>query len=122
MTKVQTPVNSGAAHPRSSAGGNPFSADVCTGPFDLEAGGTVESLNADLLDALLDAVESRAGGPPILLTAPRAGYGKTHLLGRVVAAADRQALMVPMAFQSGDKPGLAMLTRRGLEALARAPA
>lgn len=100
---------------------NPFSDDVCAGPYGLETGATVESLNADLLDHLLETVESRASGPPILLTAPRAGYGKTHLLGRVVAAAESQAALVPLAFKSGDTPGLTMLTRRGMEALARAP-
>lgn len=100
---------------------NPFADDVCPGPYALGKEGTVESLNSDLLDQLLDAVEGRAGVPPILLTAPRAGYGKTHLLGRVVAAAGAQAVMVPLAFKSGDKPDLGMLTRRGIEALARAP-
>lgn len=100
---------------------NPFADDVCSGPYGLAKEGTVESLNSDLLDQLLDAVEGRAGAPPILLTAPRAGYGKTHLLGRVVAAAGAQAVMVPLAFKSGDKPDLAMLTRRGIEALSRAP-
>ncbi|TDU80925.1 hypothetical protein EI77_00226 [Prosthecobacter fusiformis] len=56
----------------------------------------------------------------MLLTAPRAGYGKTHLLGRVVAAAGSGVVMVPLAFRTGDVLNLTTVTRRGLEALSLA--
>jgi hypothetical protein len=98
-------------------GGNPFSADVCAGPLAVAPGASVEGLNEEVLDQLLEAVEMRAGAPLMLLTAPRAGYGKTHLLGRVVAAAGGNVVMVPLAFRTGDALNLTTVTRRGLEAL-----
>lgn len=101
-------------------GGNPFSADVCAGPLAVSPGASVEGLNEEVLDQLLEAVEMRAGAPLMLLTAPRAGYGKTHLLGRVVAAAGAGVVMVPLAFRTGDALNLTTVTRRGLEALGTA--
>ncbi|MEN3940454.1 hypothetical protein WJU23_04105 [Prosthecobacter sp. SYSU 5D2] len=101
-------------------GGNPFSADVCAGPLAVTPGASVEGLNEEVLDQLLEAVEMRAGAPLMLLTAPRAGYGKTHLLGRVVAAAGGAVVMVPLAFRTGDALNLTTVTRRGLEALGTA--
>lgn len=82
---------------------------------------SVEGLNADVLDQLVDVVGGRSAGPMMLLTAPRAGYGKTHLLGRVAAAAADQAVIVPVAFRSGDPLTLATLSRRGIESLAGNP-
>jgi len=96
---------------------NPFANDVCPGPLGVDVEATAAGLNADVLDTLVESVESRSGGPLMLLTAPRSGYGKTHLLGRVVAAAGGQAVMVPLAFKSGDALTLATITRRGIEAL-----
>lgn len=81
---------------------------------------SVSGLNADVLDELLESVEARAGAPLMLLTAPRAGYGKTHLLGRVVQSAGGDVVMVPLAFRSGDVLNLGTITRRGLEALSQA--
>lgn len=102
----------------SSATVNPFVADVCRTPW--ETGPSVDGLNDDVLDQLIDAVESPKGGPLMLLTAPRAGYGKTHLLGRVAAATGDQATMVSLAFKSGDTLTLPTITRRGLDSLANA--
>lgn len=81
---------------------------------------SVEALNEDVLDQLVDSVEPGSGMPLVLLTAPRAGYGKTHLLGRVVEAAGSEVVMVPLAFRTGDALTLTTITRRGLEALDRA--
>lgn len=102
----------------SSATVNPFVADVCRTPW--ETGPSVDGLNDDVLDQLIDAVESPKGGPLMLLTAPRAGYGKTHLLGRVAAATGDQATMVSLAFKSGDSLTLPTITHRGLDSLANA--
>lgn len=55
-----------------------------------------------------------------LLTAPRAGYGKTHLLSRIAAATAGQVVIVPVAFRSGDPLTLTSLTRRGIESLMEA--
>jgi hypothetical protein len=97
--------------------GNPFAADVCSGPMVVGEADSVGGLNEDVLDQLLESVENRTGAPLMLLTAPRAGYGKTHLLGRVVAAAGTGVVMVPLAFRTGDALNLTTVTRRGLEAL-----
>jgi hypothetical protein len=99
---------------------NPFLSDVCRTPWQVNE--SVEGLNADLLDQLVDVVGGRSAGPMMLLTAPRAGYGKTHLLGRVAAAASDQAVIVPVAFRSGDPLTLATLSRRGIESLAESMA
>ncbi len=95
---------------------NPFQSDVCRSPW--HAAESVQGLNVDVLDQLVDVVGGRSAGPMMLLTAPRAGYGKTHLLGRVAAAAANQAVIVPVAFKSGDSLALASLSRRGIESLA----
>jgi len=94
---------------------NPFLSDVCRTPW--HAAESVQGLNVDVLDQLVDVVGGRSAGPMMLLTAPRAGYGKTHLLGRVAAAAADQAVIVPVAFRSGDPLTLASLSRRGIESL-----
>ena len=103
-----------------SVRGNPFAADVCPGPLGVGEASSVGGLNVDVLDQLLESVETRSGSPLMLLTAPRAGYGKTHLLGRVVAAAGAEVVMVPLAFRTGDTLNLTTITRRGLEALSLA--
>lgn len=83
----------------------------------------MEALNEDVLDQLVDAVAGNSGGGPlILLTAPRAGYGKTHLLGRIAAARANESVMVPLAFRAGDALTLPTLARRGIESLAAAEA
>ncbi|HEY1083038.1 MAG TPA: hypothetical protein VGE29_12275 [Prosthecobacter sp.] len=99
---------------------NPFTADVCTGPFVVQPDSTVDGLNQEALERLVAAVEARSGATPMLLTAPRAGYGKTHLLGRVAAVTAHESVLVPLAFRTGDVPNLTTVTSRGLEALSRA--
>lgn len=100
----------------SNPSSNPFLSDVCRTPWQVDD--SVEGLNSDVLDQLVDVVGGRSAGPMMLLTAPRAGYGKTHLLGRVAIAAADQAVIVPVAFRSGDPLTLATLSRRGIESLA----
>ena len=104
--------------------GNPFADDVCTGPFAVEEQRTVAGLNADILEQLITNIDEGGGGGPsgqplLLLTAPRAGYGKTHLLGRLAAAADGQVVLMPLAFRLEDEIGIASVAVRGLESMAR---
>lgn len=80
----------------------------------------MEALNSEVLDDLIEAVGAGRSGPMKLLTAPRAGYGKTHLLSRIAAATAGQVVIVPVAFRSGDPITLTSLTRRGIESLLEA--
>ena len=106
---------------------NPFSDDVCAGPFGVDENRSVPGLNGDILEQLTTTIDERqssagrAGGQPLLLlTAPRAGYGKTHLLGRLAAAANGQVVLVPLAFRLEDTIGISAVAVRGLESMARA--
>ncbi len=108
---------------------NPFTDDVCAGPFGVEEQRSVPGLNVDILGQLTATIDERqtstgrAGGQPLLLlTAPRAGYGKTHLLGRLAAAANGQVVLVPLAFRLEDQIGISAVAVRGLESMARADA
>lgn len=108
---------------------NPFADDVCAGPFGVEENRSVPGLNADILQQLTGTIDERqsttgraAGQPLLLLTAPRAGYGKTHLLGRLATAAGGQVVLVPLAFRLEDEIGIAAVAVRGLESMARADA
>lgn len=106
---------------------NPFASDVCTGPYGVSEAHSVAALNADVLERLRLSVDEQqersgrvVGQPLVLLTAPRAGYGKTHLLGRMTAASGGQWLLLPLAFRMGDEVTRANVARRGVEALSRA--
>ncbi len=106
---------------------NPFADDVCAGPFGVTENRSVPGLNGDILGQLTTTIDERqssagrAGGQPLLLlTAPRAGYGKTHLLGRLAAAANGQVVLVPLAFRLEDVIGVSAVSVRGLESMARA--
>ena len=106
---------------------NPFADDVCAGPFGVAENRSVPGLNGDLLGQLTTMIDERqssadrtGGQPLLLLTAPRAGYGKTHLLGRLAAAANGQVVLVPLAFRLEDTIGIAAVAVRGLESMARA--
>ena len=108
---------------------NPFTDDVCTGPFGVAENRSVPGLNGDILGQLTTTIDERqssagrAGGQPLLLlTAPRAGYGKTHLLGRLAAAANGQVVLVPLAFRLEDEIGISAVAVRGMESMARAEA
>ena len=90
---------------------------------------SVPGLNGDILGQLTTTIDERqssagrAGGQPLLLlTAPRAGYGKTHLLGRLAAAANGQVVLVPLAFRLEDEIGISAVAVRGMESMARAEA
>jgi hypothetical protein len=92
----------------------------------VEENRSVPGLNADALRQLTQTIDERLNGtaqsgqPLLLLTSPRAGYGKTHLLGRLASAAGGQVVLVPLAFRMEDQIGLPAAVKRGLEAMARA--
>ncbi len=104
---------------------NPFAEDVCPGPYAVEETRSVPGMNVDVLRQLTSSIDERLSGssggqPLLLLTAPRAGYGKTHLLGRLASAAGGQIVLVPLAFRMEDEVNVASVARRGLESMARA--
>lgn len=104
---------------------NPFAEDVCPGPYAVEETRSVPGMNVDVLRQLTTSIDERLGGssggqPLLLLTAPRAGYGKTHLLGRLASAAGGQIVLVPLAFRMEDAISVVSVAKRGLESMARA--
>lgn len=102
-------------------------ADVCADPLGVNEARSVAGMNRDVVSQIAAAIDERhrqaegGGGQPLmLLTAPRAGYGKTHLLGRVAAATGGQMSLVPLAFRLEDEIGFKAVGLRGSEALSRA--
>ncbi len=99
---------------------NPFLADVCATPFEVVEGRSVTSLNRDVVQRVATAVEelhSTPQKPLLLLTAPRAGYGKTHVLGRVAAAAETQSVAMPLVFRSDVEITWSGISHEALDAL-----
>lgn len=104
---------------------NPFLADVCATPFEVLEGRSVQALNHDVVQRVASAVEELHASPQkplLLLTAPRAGYGKTHLLGRVAAVADAQSVAMPLIFRSDVEVTWASVSEECLGALRMLPA
>lgn len=106
---------------------NPFGADVCPDPLRVSEKHSVAGMNRDVVARIAEAIDERrrhagemTGQPLMLLTAPRAGYGKTHLLGRVAAATGTQVALVPLAFRIEDHIGWPAVGLRTTEALSRA--
>lgn len=107
---------------------NPFASDVCTTPYEVAEDRSVTAMNRDILQRVANAIEElgdsrggKAGKPLLLLTAPRAGYGKTHLLGRVAAVADAQAVAMPLVFRSDTDISWGGVSREALEVLKHLP-
>lgn len=104
--------------------GNPFADDVCTTPFAVVESQSVATLNRDVVQRVAEAVEELAalpGKPLLLLTAPRAGYGKTHLLGRVAAAAEAQSVAIPLMFRSDVEVTWSAVSLEAMDALRQMP-
>ena len=84
-------------------------------------------MNTEALRRIGDALEdltdrdgkSRTGSPLLLLTAPRAGYGKTHLLGRVAARAQGQAVALPIIFRPDNEITWSSVSHEAMDALRR---
>jgi hypothetical protein len=90
---------------------NPFAADIFP-DGEAVAGDSVSLHHAAeerLEEAIAQATHESAAtvreghGRVILLRAPRAGYGKSHLLHRLRNAGGAQAFVVPVAMDSGEK-------------------
>jgi hypothetical protein len=117
------------ASPASSAAGNPFYLDVCTAPFSVVEAQSVSALNHPALTRVGAAIEDLregqgslpASGPLLLLTAPRAGYGKTHLLGRIAAQTEGHAVALPVIFRPDNDLTWPALASESLSALAHLP-
>lgn len=94
-------------------------------PFEVEERRSISALNRDVVERVAGAVQelgTAVGKPLLLLTAPRAGYGKTHLLGRVAAAAADQGVAMPLAFRSDMDLGWPAVSVEALDILRRQPA
>jgi hypothetical protein len=109
---------------------NPFLEDVCLSPYGITERSSVNSLNRSLIDQISAAVEQlpaservgKVGRPLTLITAPRAGYGKTHLLGRVLARADGTAVALPLIFRPDSDLSWAGVATELIEGLRAQPA
>jgi hypothetical protein len=85
----------------------------------------VNAMHREVLGRVGDAIEelgeregaSRTGRPLLLLTAPRAGYGKTHLLGRVAAQAQGRAVAMPVIFRPDTEISWPTISSEAVEAL-----
>lgn len=94
-------------------------------PFEVEEKRSISALNRDVVERVAGAVQelgTAMGKPLLLLTAPRAGYGKTHLLGRVAATAADQGVAMPLAFRSDMDVGWSAVSVEALDILRRQPA
>ena len=83
---------------------NPFADIIVTEPRRVDA--TVESLNQGAVKAIVDRFAQIAGrgaktNPSILLvTSPEAGFGKSHLIGRIFRTLEKKAFLIYLrAFQ-----------------------
>jgi hypothetical protein len=76
----------------------PFTADICGSWRDAHEESST-SLNERALE---DLRVLQAEGRVILLSAPRAGHGKTHLLGRVAQRLSGEAVIATVPWQSAD--------------------
>jgi len=96
-----------ASLPSACMTGNPFSADIFPDGLPVTAGPA--GLHAPAIGELRSMVEragqrlqmERAddgGGTVVLLRAPRAGFGKSHLLARLAAEMGERAFVVPVPF------------------------
>lgn len=89
----------------------------------------MSTMNRDILSRVANAIEdlgeaqipNKHGKPLLLLTAPRAGYGKTHLLGRMAAVAESQAVAMPLVFRSDTELSWAGVSREAVEVLRHLP-
>lgn len=77
---------------------HPFTSDICASWRDASAD---EAHSAPLHQRALDELKALADeGRVVLLNAPRAGHGKTHLLGRVAGLMADSAVVTTLPWQS----------------------
>lgn len=85
----------------------------------------MSAMHREVLSRVGEAIEelderegaSPTGRPLLLLTAPRAGYGKTHLLGRVAAQTMGRAVAMPVIFRPDAEVSWSTVSSEALEAL-----
>jgi hypothetical protein len=92
----------------------PFQEDVWPSALEPVEGLSVESLHEEALRRL-DMAGSRGG--VVLLTAPKAGFGKTHLLARLVERWHGRMTVLPVRLQFGESANLTRLSQASIEAL-----
>lgn len=99
---------------------NPFSEDIF---FDQQSRGQdVEALHADALSYLRQELPRDQGegwGRALVLQAPRAGYGKTHLVTRFAEGLAGRAFVIPLTFDTEKMPRWTTLLGDMLEKLHR---
>jgi hypothetical protein len=100
---------------------HPFEDDVCSSVWQ-SSGVNVESLNLETLQNLLPTAPVRADRRLILLTAPRAGFGKTHTLGRYAQGMASQQSVLTAGLHAGDRLEPGTVIARSMETQARMPA
>jgi hypothetical protein len=84
---------------------NPFTDDICL-PGDAGAEPAVKMFQAEAMGVLEGVMKEESGalGRSLVVTAPRAGYGKTHLVGRFAAGLAGRAMVVPLEFDRESPP------------------
>jgi hypothetical protein len=108
---------------------DPFADDVCASALLVSEASSVAHLNEGLVDQLCKALEGltaqqredHVGCPLTLLTAPRAGYGKTHLLGRVAARTEQRTLALLLTLRPDMDLTWPVVSRELLEGLQHLP-
>jgi hypothetical protein len=103
---------------------NPFLADVCATPFEVGVERSVEELNREAVQRVSTAVEhmhATREKPVLMVSAPRAGYGKTHLLGRVALTAQANTMAMPVVFRSDAEVSWPAVSKEAMSALALLP-
>src|SRR5204863_2475335 len=102
MDQTPTPVPPGAETPASRLAElgalQPFGRDICESWREAEHEGHVP-----LHERVMEQLAGLRGSERImLLSAPRAGHGKTHLLGRVTAMIQNDAVPATLPWQTGE--------------------
>jgi len=86
-------------------------------------------MNQEVFQRMANAIEhrgdraglGRSDKPVLLLTAPRAGYGKTHLLGRVAGTVESRVVAVPLVFRAGMEVMWTGVSQEAVEVLRHLP-
>ncbi len=90
---------------------NPFAADVYPDGFPVEGAAALHGQVLALVGRLMKEAERasqgrevRGGGAVLLLKAPRAGFGKSHLLAQLAVRAEGTAFVVAPSFEAEEEP------------------
>ena len=108
---------------------NPFAAEMCLSPFEVAENRSVPGMNQEVFQRLVNAIEhrgdraglGRSDKPVLLLTAPRAGYGKTHLLGRIAGTVESRVVAVPLVFRADMEVTWTGVSQEAVEVLRHLP-